>query len=86
MASHDLCGRRPKRRARPDKLCMTQGCGRVLAHQWKWLCDGCWGQLPFARRKAIAEACQAREHQRIFGLARDAAQWLAEQREKRVKE
>jgi hypothetical protein len=75
-----LMGRRPKRRVQADKVCMTPGCGKVLAQRWKWLCDGCFRALPFPRRKAIAEACQAREPQRVFGLARDAGQFLAEQR------
>jgi hypothetical protein len=77
-----LRGRRPKRRERPDKRCMTPGCGTVLAHRWKWLCDPCFRSLPFARRKAIAEACQAREPQRVFGLCRDAGEFLADQRAK----
>lgn len=80
-----LRGRRPKRKAKPDKLCMTAGCQAVIP-RWKWLCDGCFRQLPFLRRKAIAEACAAREPSRQFALCRDAAQWLAEQRLKRVGE
>lgn len=75
---------RRKRKERPPKTCMTPGCGMLLAQRWKWLCDGCFRQLPFPRRKAIAEACQARESQRVFGLCRDAAEWVASQREKRV--
>lgn len=83
MAS-PLLGRRPKRRApRPDRVCMTAGCRSKIA-PWKWLCDACFKSLPFPRRKAIAEAGQARAPQRVFGLCRDGAQWLAEQREKRV--
>jgi hypothetical protein len=78
-----LLGRRPKRKPLPDKHCMTAGCGRVVK-RWQWLCVGCFRELPFARRRAIAEACQAREPQRVFGLCRDAAGWLVEQREKRV--
>lgn len=74
-----LRGRRPKRRARPDKHCMTAGCGALIPG-WKWLCDPCFRGLPFARRKAIAEACQAREPARVFGLCRDAAQFIVEQR------
>lgn len=79
-----LMGRRPKRRDRPPKVCMTPGCKTVLAHRWKWLCDACFRALPFPRRKAIAEACQAREPQRVFGLCREAGQFLAERRAKLV--
>lgn len=78
-----LFGRRPKRKPRPPKHCMTAGCGTVIP-SWRWLCGGCFRQLPFARRKAIAEACEQRAPQRIYGLARDAADWLQQQREKRV--
>lgn len=83
MASHDLAPRRRKRKERPLKQCMTAGCGTAIP-RWRWLCEACFRQLPFPRRKAIAEACQAREPQRIFGLCRDGAEFLAEQREKRV--
>lgn len=85
MASHDLCGRRRKRRPRPDKICMTEGC-RAVIPRWMWLCSGCFRQLPFPRRKAIAEASQARDSQRSFGLCRDAAQWLVERQRKLVEE
>jgi hypothetical protein len=78
-----LLGRRPKRKSKPPKPCMTAGCGTVIPC-WRWLCDGCFKQLPFARRKAIAEACEERAPQRIYGLCRDAAEWLVEQRLKRV--
>lgn len=79
-----LMGRRPKRREKPlTRTCMTPGCGTLMP-SWKWLCDGCYRALPFARRKEIAEARQAREPSRVFGLCRSAAEWLVEQREKRV--
>ena len=71
-----LRGRRPKRREHPPKPCMTAGCGTIIP-RWKWLCDDCFARLPFHRRKAIAEACAARESARQFGLCRDAAEWLA---------
>jgi hypothetical protein len=76
-------GRR-KRKEPPPKLCMTPGCGKVLSHRWKWLCDTCFGALPYLRKKEICEARAARQHERIFGLSRDAGQFLAERREKVV--
>lgn len=60
---------------------MTEGCGTPIA-SWKWLCDGCFGALPFDRKKEICIAREQREPQRVFGLSRDAAQWLAAQRER----
>jgi hypothetical protein len=48
-------GRR-KRKSPPPKVCMTPGCGRVLIHRWKWLCDGCFAALPYLRKKEICEA------------------------------
>jgi hypothetical protein len=74
-------GSRPRRRRkeRPHRICM--GCSRSTGTLWKWLCDGCFKQLPFPRRKAIAEASQAREPTRVFGLCRDAAEWLSERRQ-----
>lgn len=75
-------GRRRKRRtSTPDRVCMTHGCGAKIA-SWKWLCDGCFGLLPFDRKKEICAARQAREPHRVFGLSRDAAEWLAARREK----
>lgn len=80
-----LRGRRPKRKAPPERHCMTGGCGVPIA-SWQWLCGGCFGQLPFQRKKEICEARAARAPQRVFGLSRDAAAWLADQRAKRVGE
>jgi hypothetical protein len=60
---------------------MTTGCETQIP-RWQWLCNRCFRELPFARRRAIAEACQERAPQRIFGLCRDAANWLLEQRTK----
>jgi hypothetical protein len=75
---------RPKRRSRkPDRECLTQGCGAKIA-SWKWLCDGCFGQLPALRKKEICEARAAHQPSRVFGLSREAAEWLAAQRLKRV--
>jgi hypothetical protein len=53
-----------------------------MAAPWKWLCDPCFAQLPFDRKKGICEARQEREPQRVFGLSRDAAEWLAARRSK----
>lgn len=83
MASHDLAPRRRKRKERPPKLCMTAGCGAPIP-RWMWLCRGCFRSLPFPRRKEIAEATQAQASERIFGLCRSAAEFIVEQREKRV--
>lgn len=78
-----LIGRRPKRKPLPDKPCMTAGCGAKIA-RWKWLCDGCFGALPYPRKKEICEARAAQQPERVFGLSRDAAQFLVEQRSKLV--
>lgn len=74
-----LWGRRPKRKAKPPRTCMTAGCGRQIP-RWQWLCRPCFESLPFHDRKAIAEACEAREPPRIYGLCRAAATFLAEKR------
>lgn len=73
---------RRKRKEAPVRLCMA--CGQSTGTCWKWLCNLCFGALPFARRKMIAEAGQAREPARVFGLCRDAAGWLQEQRQRGV--
>jgi hypothetical protein len=80
MAS-PLYGRRPKRKPKADRTCMVQGCGARIA-SWKWLCDNCFSLLPYSRKHAICEARAAREPQRIFGLSRDAAAFVVEQRER----
>lgn len=74
-------GRSPrrKRKERPLRNCMA--CAQSTGTVWKWLCDSCFKALPFPRRKAIAEAGQVRESARVFGLCRDAAQWLQQQRQ-----
>lgn len=76
-----LNGRRPKRKAKTDRICMTQGCGAKIA-SWKWLCDSCFARLPFDRKKEICGARAERAPHRVFGLSRDAAEWLAAQRAK----
>jgi hypothetical protein len=80
-----LMGRRAKRKVQPDKVCMTAGCGTKIV-SWKWLCDSCFGRLPYARKKEICEARGERAPHRVFGLSRDAAEWLAAQRAKLVGE
>lgn len=77
-----LYGRRRKRKEPPPKQCMTPGCGAVLAHRWKWLCDACFAALPYGRKHEICEARKAQQSERVFGLSRDAGQFLAERREK----
>lgn len=74
-----LRGRRPKRKPRPDKLCMA-GCGHKIP-QWQWLCDLCFGELPGARKKEICEARLAKQHERVFGLSRGAADFLRARRD-----
>lgn len=81
MAAHDLCGRRRKRKAKPPKRCLA--CGTTMA-SWKWLCDPCFGALPFSRKKEICEARAARLPERTFGLSRDAAQFLVEKRQQQA--
>jgi predicted amidophosphoribosyltransferase len=85
MTFAPLRGRRPKRKPAPDRVCMTPGCGTKIA-SWQWLCDACFKQLPFDRKKEICGARAAKEGHRVFGLSRDAGEWLAAQREKRVGE
>lgn len=74
-----LYGRRPKRKARPDRICMTPGCGTKIKI-WQWLCDACFGELPGGRKKEICEARRDRAMNRVFGLSRDAGAFLAERR------
>lgn len=81
MTFAPLRGRRPKRKPKPDRVCMTEGCGAMIV-SWKWLCDSCFARLPYDRKHEICEARKARESQRVFGLSRDAAAWLADQRTK----
>lgn len=80
-----LRGRRPKRKPQPDKICMTPGCG-VKIEKWKWLCDGCFRQLPALRRMEIMNARATHEPNRVFGLSREAGEWLADRRAKMVGE
>lgn len=75
-----LLGRRRKRPDQPVKRCMTPGCGAVLAARWKWLCDRCFGELPYARKHEICEARKAQAAERVFGLSRDAGEFIADRR------
>jgi len=63
--------RRRNRRVDHSRICIVRGCGLPVAG-WQWLCGRCFRVLPFARRKALAEAPP---HRRI-GEARDAASFL----------
>lgn len=56
--------------------CIARGCGGAIP-RWKHLCDDCFRRLPFAQRRAIAEAGQARAAHRVAALALDGAAWLA---------
>jgi hypothetical protein len=77
-----LRGRRPKRKARPDKICMTPGCTAKVAC-WQWLCNACFHELPYLRKKEICDARAARDN-RVFSLSREAGAWLAARREERA--
>lgn len=69
-----------RRRRRPERArhqCLVMGCGAEIAG-WKRLCDACFRRLPFAQRKAIAEAGQARAPHILSKLAITAAAWLEE--------
>lgn len=67
----------PRRKAakRPEKICMTPGCGAKIKI-WQWLCDRCFGELPGGRKKEICDARRARQFERIFGLSKSAAEFL----------
>lgn len=75
-----LRGRRPKRKPQPDKKCLTSGCGAIIT-RWKWLCDACFGELPYPNKKEICDARAANLPARVFGLSRTAAAWVATKRE-----
>ena len=77
-----LLGRRPKRKERAPRPCLA--CGASTQTTWKWLCDGCFRALPALRKKEICDARAVEAPHRVFGLSRDAAEWLQAQREKRV--
>lgn len=66
-----------RRRFKPPatRTCLTAGCGATIAG-WKRLCDPCFRRLPFERRKAIAEAGQARAPHIVARLAIEGAKLL----------
>ncbi|HWT12278.1 MAG TPA: hypothetical protein VN231_05965 [Allosphingosinicella sp.] len=68
---------RRRRAQREPRACLTAGCGAAIPH-WKLLCDGCFGRLPWPRRRAIVDARQARAPHLVFQHSRSAASWLAE--------
>ena len=83
MVFAPLNGRKPKRSKRPERTCLTPGCG-VRIGTWKWLCDTCFKALPFPTRKEIIEARAKSGPHVVFGLAREAGQRLAERRIKQA--
>jgi hypothetical protein len=70
---------RPRRRKRPPRRCLTPGCG-VLIESWPWLCGICFSTLPLPRKREICAARQAGNPAAIYGLSRDAGQWVADRR------
>jgi hypothetical protein len=66
-----------RRRPRPPNLCIAKGCGREIP-RWQRLCDPCFRRLPFDRRRAIAEAGQAKAPHIVARLTAEAAAWLAD--------
>jgi hypothetical protein len=77
-----LYGPRRKRKAKPlTRTCLTPGCGAVTA-SWKFLCDGCFHEIPTTSKRAICDARAGHAPHRIFGLSRDAAEWLVAHRAK----
>lgn len=73
-----LYGRRPKRKPAPPRNCLS--C-QAKIESWKWLCDGCFGILPYASKHAICEARAAKEPHRVYGLSIEAAKNLIAKRE-----
>jgi hypothetical protein len=73
-----LYGRRPKRKAKPPRACMA--C-RVKIASWQWLCDLCFGALPYPSKHAICEARAAKQPNRVYGLSFEAAKNLIAARE-----
>lgn len=63
------------RRRRPDPTCANPLCGRAI-ERWQRVCGGCWKQLPFAHRKALIEARQAKDFLSLSRLAIEAGAWL----------
>lgn len=76
-----LIGRRPKRKAAPPRDCMA--CKTKIA-SWQWLCDLCFGSLPYPSKHAICEARTAKEPHRVYGLSFEAAKNLIARREQQA--
>jgi hypothetical protein len=66
--------RRPRRE---PHACLVKGCCTIIPG-WKLLCDDHFKQLPFADRRAIAEAGQARAPHIVSKLCIAAAAAIAE--------
>lgn len=73
-----LMGRRPKRREPKPRACLAQ-CGATI-DPWKRLCDGCFAQLPYDRRREIAASRQNNGVHKTLDLYRDAAAFLVDRR------
>lgn len=73
-----------RRRKRPERTCIT-GCGTTI-DPWKRLCDRCFKDLPYDRRREIAAARQRQGVHAMIDLYRDAAAWLVERRLKLAEE
>lgn len=66
-------GRRP-RRSDPH-ACAVTGCGQVIPG-WQRICTPCFKRLPFDRRRAIAQAGEAKATHIVAQLVTDAVAWL----------
>jgi hypothetical protein len=75
-----LTGRRPKRKAKA-RHCLS--C-KVAIESWKWLCDPCFGILPYATKHSICEARAERAPHRVYGLSFEAAKNLIAKREQEI--
>lgn len=69
------------KRSRPQKraaaACRAPGCGREIPG-WQRICTPCFRRLPFDRRKAIAEAGEAKAPHLVAQLCIEAVAWLGE--------
>ena len=64
------------RRRRPPRPCIA--CSSTNLEGWQRLCGPCWRRLPWANRRAIAEAMSDRNVAKVAQLAIEAAKWLQE--------
>jgi hypothetical protein len=74
--------RRKRRSERAPRACLA--CKASTGTVWQWLCDGCFGRLPYSRKHEICDARAGRAPHRIFGLSKDAADWLQQQRQQQT--